>query len=428
MTRLITLFVLLPSALHGQSPPAVDSSAAARTAWQAAVAAQRQGQGTAAVQHTLTATRAWPEQPYYHEMLGLLAARANDTTSLLQAVRALTAMQSGARLEGDSSVVRLRQAPAVDAAVRMLSNALAPLRESTVWAQLSDSTIYPEGTDADPATGVIYLGSIRHRTVYRVRQGDKTATDLGLGSRPDIGAVMGVRFDTPRNLLWLTTVGLPTMAGFRAADTSLAALVAVRPDNGQTVHRFDLPPGEPHLPGDLAIGPRGDVFVTDSRSPILYRLAPGGAALEAIRHPLFRSLQGLAPTEDGRYLYLADYAHGLLRLDLSSQAVSRVELVGGGTSLGIDGMVLAGNRLYAVQNGVAPPRVVRFELESGGATARVRVVDRHLPLADEPTILTVLGNQVIYVANSQWEKYDDAGARRPGTTLKGPVLLALPTK
>ncbi len=426
MIRLLALFLLLPSALTAQSHPAVDSAAAARTAWQAAVAAERQGDATAAVRHTLAATRAWPEQPYYHEMLGILAARVNDTANLLRSTRSLTQLQSGARLARDSSVARLRQAAAVDAALRNLSSSLEPRRESTVWAQLTDSTIYPEGLDADPATGVVYLASIRHRTVYRVLRGQSNAVDLGLGARSDLGAVMGVRFDAPRKLLWLTTAGLPTMAGFRSSDTSLAALVAVGPDDGKVVHRFDLPAGEPHLPGDLAIGPAGDVFVTDSRSPILFRLPPGGGTLEAIRDPLFRSLQGLAPTPDGRYLYLADYSHGLLRLDLGSRAVTRVDLLGGGTSLGLDGMVLVGSSLYAIQNGVAPPRVVRFDLGADGATARVRVVDRHLPQADEPTILTVLGNQIIYVANSQWEKYDDAGARRPGTALAGPVLLALP--
>lgn len=426
MTRLLTFLVLAPAVLSGQSHPAVDSAAAARSAWQAAVAAQRQSDGLAAVRHTLAATIAWPEQPYYHEMLGLLSARADDTTNLLRAIRSLTAIQSGPRLVRDSSVARFRQVAAVNSALDRLSNALEPRSESAVWARLADSTIYPEGLDADPATGAVYLSSIRHRTVYRVARGQSDAVDLGLGARPDIGAVMGVRFDPKRRLLWLTTVGLPAMAGFQSADTSLAALVAVRPDDGTIVDRFDLPAGEPHVPGDLAIGPAGDVFVTDSRSPIVFRLPPGGQALESIRHPLFRSLQGLAPTRDGRYLYLADYAHGLLRMDLSSRTVTRIALTGEGSSLGIDGMMLAGTSLYAIQNGVAPPRVVRFDLGPDGLTARVHVIDRHLPAADEPTILTILGNQVIYVANSQWEKYDDAGARRPGTTLTGPILLALP--
>jgi len=426
MTRLLAFLALAPVAVSAQSPPAVDSAAAARTAWQAAVAAQRQGDAAAAIRHTLTATMAWPEQPYYHEMLGLLSARASDTANLLRAVRSLTTIQAGARLVSDSSVARLRQAAAVETAVSQLSTALAPQQHSTVWAQLTDSTVYPEGLDADGATGTVYLASIRHRTVYRLSRGQSHAVDLGLGARADIGAVMGVRFDAARKLLWLTTAGLPTMAGFRSADTALAALVAVRPDNGAIVHRFDLPDGEPHLPGDLAIGPGGDVFVTDSRSPVVFRLPPGGQTMESIRHPLFRSLQGLAPTRDGRYLYLADYTHGLLRMDLATRAVVRVALSGGGTSLGIDGMVLIGTRLYAVQNGVAPPRIVRFDLASDGISARVQVVDRNLPLADEPTILTVLGDQLIYVANSHWEKYDDTGVRRPGTRLTGPVLLALP--
>ena len=32
----------------------------------------------------------------------------------------------------------------------------------------------------------------------------------------------------------------------------------------------------------------------------------------------------------------------------------------------------------------------------------------------------------VYLANSQWEKYDDAGARKPGIALTAPRLLTVP--
>ncbi len=66
------------------------------------------------------------------------------------------------------------------------------------------------------------------------------------------------------------------------------------------------------------------------------------------------------------------------------------------------------------------------ELESERTTPRTTDwAPIHQPLADEPTIATVVGHDLIYVANSQWEKYDDQGRRKPGTTLAPTVLLAL---
>src|SRR5262249_42855221 len=167
--------------------------------------------------------------------------------------------------------------------------------------------------------------------------------------------------------------------------------------------------------GDLALGPDGDVFLTDSNQPVLYRLRPGADSLEKLSHPLFHSLQGLAPTPDGRTLYLADYSHGLLRLDLATGAVRRVADAPHSTSLGCDGIAWHQGSIIAVQNGVSPPRVVRLQLDRNGfGIIRVTILERNLPIADEPTIGTVVGNRFVFVANSQWDKHDDNGAVKPG--------------
>jgi hypothetical protein len=79
-----------------------------------------------------------------------------------------------------------------------------------------------------------------------------------------------------------------------------------------------------------------------------------------------------------------------------------------------------------VQNGVSPARVVRFVVDS----TRPRVVSATVldqdVRADEPTIGTIAAGNFVYVANSQWEKHDDAGVRKAGTTLTAPILLAVP--
>jgi hypothetical protein len=169
------------------------------------------------------------------------------------------------------------------------------------------------------------------------------------------------------------------------------------------------------------------VFVTDSFDPVLYRLRPAADTLEATRHPLFRSLQGMAPTPDGRFLYLADYAHGILRLELATGTVIRVAEPGPMVTLGCDGIAWHDGALIAVQNGVAPARVVRFALDATGARiVGVQVLDRNVAIADEPTIGTIVGNEFIYVANSQWEKYSPQGARLKNVPLSRPVLLAVP--
>jgi len=70
---------------------------------------------------------------------------------------------------------------------------------------------------------------------------------------------------------------------------------------------------------------------------------------------------------------------------------------------------------------------VRFALTDDGARITgVKVIDRQPALADEPTSGRVVGDEFVYVANSQWEKYEENGTLRPGVILDRPRLLAVP--
>jgi sugar lactone lactonase YvrE len=216
--------------------------------------------------------------------------------------------------------------------------------------------------------------------------------------------------------------------GYLPADSGIAALLRIDPRTGRIERRWDLPvvPGG-HVLGDVALGPRGEVYVSDSNQPVLYRLRPGVDTLERFRHPLFRGLQGMAVTPDGRSVYVADYAHGLLRLRVADGVVVRLADAPGSTSLGCDGIVLHRGAIVAVQNGVAPARIVRFALDPGGdRIVAVQVLDQQPALAPEPTIGTMVGDRFVYVANGQFDAHDDDGRRLPNTTLDGARLIAVP--
>src|SRR5262249_25380795 len=153
--------------------------------------------------------------------------------------------------------------------------------------------------------------------------------------QPGLGAIFGVRWDARRKVLWATTSGVPQAEGYAPRDSAIAALLEIRPSDGHVLRRFDVPPvTNGHVLGDLALGPNGDVYVTDSSQPFLYRLRPGADSLEAMTSPLFHSLQGIAPASDGRRVYVADYSIGLLSIDVATRTVTRVDDAPGSTSLG----------------------------------------------------------------------------------------------
>jgi sugar lactone lactonase YvrE len=410
--------------LSAQSTEAiVDSAAQARLAFRAAATAATVGETLSLL---LRASRAWPTQSAYWTATARTAARVADTAALREAVAALADMHAGASLLVDSAVQGVTRASSLRRDMDRLARATATQLSGRVVATLRDSTVFAEGIDADPRTDALYVASVRHRTIYEISR-DGRVRDLQVSRSAGIGAMLGVRVAPDGQSLYATTAGLPMMQGYAAADSSLAGVVRIRRADGAVMARWDIPAdGERHVLGDLTIASDGAVFVSDSYAPVIWRLGVGARALESIRHPLFRSLQGIALVPGGAHLIVADYSHGLLRVELATGAVARIGDLVGATSLGIDGIVWHHDGVIAIQNGIEPARVAKFVLdEAQTRIVRVDELDRQPLLADEPTIGTLGRGGFVYVANSQWEKYDD-DRRRPGTTLRPTLILCIP--
>jgi len=406
----------------------VDSARVARSAWAAAGRALRANEYETARREVDHAASAWPAQHAYAWGRAVMAARVGDSAAVRLALADYAKLGLGRDLRNDSLFAPYRETPWFAELARQHDANRAAIANSTIRLALQDSTFWPEGVDYDANRKKFYVASVRHRTIIELSRNGEVR-ELLPRNQLDIGALLGVRVDPRGGVVWATTTGIPQMNGFVPSDTAIAALLRVGLRRGEVERRWNLPAGSKHVPGDLAIGPRGDVFVTDSDQPFLYRLRIGADTLERITSPLFRSLQGVAPSPDGRVLYLADYSHGLLRIDLATNAVTRVADAPNSTSLGCDGLVWYRGSLIAVQNGVAPARIMRFHLdERGQRVTKAEVLDQNWTVADEPTIGTLAGDFFVYVANSQWEKYTDDGKRKPEVKLTAPLLLSLPLK
>jgi len=360
-------------------------------------------------------------------MQAVLSAQARDTSGTMRALQAYAGLGLGRDLRGDSVFAPFIALSAFAGVVTAHNANRAPIASSREVARLADSTYWPEGVDYDARTRRYYVASIRHRTIAEIRP-DGSTRELWPRDGSVVGAMFGVRVDVARGVLWATTSAVPQMVNYRPSDSSIAALIRVRISDGAIERRWNIPPAPAgHTLGDLAIGPKGDVFVTDSNEPVLYVLRSGVDTLESIRSPLFRSLQGIAPSPDRRFLYVADYSHGIMRVNLETKSVMRVADAPSSTSLGCDGIAWDRGAIVAVQNGIAPARIMRFALSaSGDRIIEAKVLDQNWEVADEPTIGTIVGNTFVYVANSQWEKYDPAVKRIQGKPLTRPRLLAVP--
>jgi sugar lactone lactonase YvrE len=132
------------------------------------------------------------------------------------------------------------------------------------------------------------------------------------------------------------------------------------------------------------------------------------------------SPQGMVISPDARTLIVADYPSGLWRVDASTGAASRLPTPDGVSLIGVDGLIGDDRRLFAVQNGVAPQRILRLDLNADWtAVEAVEVLAANLPEIDEPTTGVMLDGALIFVARSQWSEFDGEG--RPGSPEMAPA-------
>lgn len=287
----------------------------------------------------------------------------------------------------------------------------------------ADSSFFAEGLDIDPRDGTLYVTSIHHRNVFR-RAADGTLVAVIPPGREDIGAVFGVRVDTLRDWLWLTTAGSVHMRDAADSASVRAALVALRLHDGAAVASYVMGDGS-GSPGDLALTPAGEVLVSDGIKGTLYRLRSVGGALEPVAATGLRSPQGIAVHPSGLEAWVADWSRGFFHWDLRDDVLVPVQTADGENLRGVDGLTRAADgRLLGVLNAAARPVVVSVTLSPDG----LQIVDaeplEYLPEGPgEPTVGVVSGAQFVFVASSAWRAWTEAGVRKEPRVPLLPVTL-----
>lgn len=402
-----------------------------------AIAAYQAGNYGAFLAETRSALAIEPGHPrfLYNLACGLALTGAGDEA--VHTLGRLAAMGVWFDLAAEEDFAAIGKAPGFTAAVARMDALLQPAGIARRAFTLDDRQFIPEGIAHDPADGAFYVGSVRKREIVRVGSDGR---GVRLAGREDgLDAVLGLAVDPARRALWACSSALPEMEGFTAADERRAAVVRIalasngRAGSAGPVQRFPLPVADgPHTCNDLTLGPGGEVYVADSAGGALYRLALGGAAVEAlVPAGTFRSPNGLALAAGGGRLYVSDYPTGLYALDLAGRkgGVTRLAVPEDLVVLGIDGLAAVPGRpatLVAIQNGVRPHRVLRLDLAPDGlAVTGGEVLLRAHPDFDEPTLGTVVGDRFYLVANSHWNRIGADHAPPPAAELTPPVVLEL---
>jgi hypothetical protein len=384
------------------------------------------GRYRAAIERTM-ALLPDPSRLYYR----LAAARAlgGDRAGAAEALGRL--VDAGIRRDprADPELAALAEDPAFRAQLERMDRLREPLERSTEGFRLGESGLLVEGIARDPASGDWFLSAVNARKVVR-RLGDGTVRDFVGPGAHGLAAPLGLAIDAGRRLLWVVSAGLPHARGLAPAEIDRSALLAFDLATGELRRRIDAPAGK-RLWNDLELGTDGSIYVSDPGAAAVLRVALDGAAETLVEGQGLRSPGGLALSSDGRLLYVADWTQGLAAIDLAAPPGDRLRWLrpppGGEATLGIDGLRRSEGTLVAIQNGIAPPRIIRFRLDPGGlALSGAEVLERAHAGWDEPTLGVLEGGELWYVANSHWPRFDDRGEPAAGAPLEPAVVRRLP--
>lgn len=255
--------------------------------------------------------------------------------------------------------------------------------------------VHPEGVTFHAPTGRIYAGSSERGTVYR-----------GFANQPELEVFLeaGVDGRTCVKGMWVDSQGRIFLAGGPTGK-----IFAYDTHNGALLAAFDSGV-DPTFTNDVIVTPDGAVYVTDSFSPVLYRVTDGAGGLElshwldlreSIQYEDGFNLNGIVCSQDGNYLIVVQTnTGGLFRIATVDGSVVSIDL-GGYELSGGDGMVLRGLTLYVVRNAVAA--IAKVELADDFASGTV-VSNTNFPSFRFPTTAAEINGGRLVVVNSQFDQ------------------------
>jgi len=244
--------------------------------------------------------------------------------------------------------------------------------------RIQETGLHPEGVEWDAERNRFLVSSVTRGTVTAVRD-DGTHTTLV--EDPDVKAAIGVHIDAGRGRVLVASSHLEATRG---EGPGYARLGVYDLESGERIHMVELgalhPEGR-HFANDMTVGPDGTVYVTDSFSPVIYRVTADGEASIFLEDERLGGdgfgLNGIDYHPDGYLLAAMAGRRALYRIPVEAPSrLHRVELPepfsADGLTLREDGALVA----VAITGSGEARRSEALLLRSGDGWETARIADR----------------------------------------------------
>jgi sugar lactone lactonase YvrE len=290
---------------------------------------------------------------------------------------------------------------------------------ASVAFRVDEKDLIPEGIAHDPRTGRFFLGSINKRKVVAVSP-DGQASDFVKTGQDGVLETLGLKVDAKSRRLWV-------LSNEESGGRYRSAVHIFHVDTRACLKTFASESGASQLLNDLVLTGDGGAYITDTEARKIYEVPADQSRFELFAGPddLLKDANGIALSPDSATLYVAA-ALGVTLVDLETKAlrpIGNVEAVG---RQGIDGLVLHGDSLIAVVNGVRTIEdihIARYRLSPDGREiVAAAILDKANPLFNIPTTCVIAGSDLFVLADTSLDAYLEKRMNEEGQ-LKPPAVL-----
>lgn len=239
------------------------------------------------------------------------------------------------------------------------------LAQENIDISINHSGLYPEGISYDNKSASFYLSSVSKGQIIKV---NKDGTHSIFINDSDLISTIGLKIDSKRNRL-IVCNGDPGV-GEKSSNKTKGQLAAIAIYNLKTGKREDyinlakIAPIGGHIANDVTIDNNGNLFITDSFSPIIYKVDINGKASIFLTDQRFSApagnfgLNGLVYHPDG-YLIVAKYNTGkLYKIPVSNPKTFQEILIKNKKHTTIDGVLLLDDKTIAIVSNNLTTKVV----------------------------------------------------------------------
>ncbi len=315
----------------------------------------------------------------------------------------------------ESSLIRRRSHPrparwiAVLAGLLPLTGAIAKDTRSTI--ELPGDLAFPEAITST-ADGTLYVSSLGNGGIFRVRPGEAKATEWIAPGSYGTRSTFGVLADEKAGLLWVCSNDISAVIGPHVAGRETGSWLKgfdLKTGEGKVSAKF---PGERTLCNDIALGPDGGVYATNTMAPQILKLSADRKTLAVwATDPRFgpsgqdAGLDGIVFGGDG-HVYVNTYSKAeLFRVEVKDGKAGTVTPITPSRPLVLPDTLrlIEGTTFWLIEGG---GRLDRMTIE--GDTAKIETIKDGYAL---PTGVTQIGRTQLWVSEGQLDLILDPAKR-----------------